>query len=98
MKRRIVVRAALAATGALAIAAGTAGAHPMDFGTTSDSWINSGVGVHWKSHGAAGAVAGRKSVPAGEDGLNWSASPTSAASSPATAAWPTSRPRATTPT
>ena len=62
VKRRIVVRAALAATGALAIAAGTAGAHPMDFGTTSDSWINSGVGVHWKSHGAAGAVAGRSTV------------------------------------
>ena len=62
MKRRFVVRAALAATGALALAAGTAGAHPMDFGTTSDSWINSGVGVHWKSHGAAGAVAGRSTV------------------------------------
>ena len=70
VKRRIVVRTALAATGALAIAAGTAGAHPMDFGTTSDSWINSGVGVHWKSHGAAGAVAGRKSVDPAMVGLN----------------------------
>ena len=70
MKRRFVARAALAATGALAIAAGTAGAHPMDFGTTSDSWINSGVGVHWKSHGAAGAAPGRLSVPAQQYGLN----------------------------
>jgi hypothetical protein len=70
MKRRFVVRAAVAATGALAIAAGTAGAHPTDFGTTSDSWINSGVGVHWKSHGAAGAEAGRLSVPAVTKGLN----------------------------
>ncbi|HET8952890.1 MAG TPA: PA domain-containing protein [Solirubrobacteraceae bacterium] len=69
MKRRFVVRAAVAATGALALAAGTAGAHPMDFGTTGDSWINSGVGVHWKSHGAAGAVAGRQSVPAQQYGL-----------------------------
>jgi hypothetical protein len=69
VKRRFAVRAALAATGALAIAAGTAGAHPTDFGTTSDSWINSGVGVHWNSHGAAGAVPGRSSVPAQEYGL-----------------------------
>ena len=64
MKRRFVVRAALAATGVLAVAAGSAAAHPSDFGTTSDSWINSGVGVHWNSHGAAGAVAGRRRVPA----------------------------------
>ena len=70
MKRRFAVRAAVAATGALALAAGTAGAHPIDFGTTSDSWINSGVGVHWNSHGAAGAVPGRQSVPAQQYGLN----------------------------
>jgi hypothetical protein len=70
VKRRFVVRAALAATGALALAAGTAAAHPIDFGTSDDSWINSGVGVHWKSHGAAGAVAGRLSVPAESKGLN----------------------------
>jgi len=70
MKRRFVARAALAATGAFAMAAGTAAAHPMDFGTTSDSWINSGVGVHWNSHGAAGAVPGRQSVPARQYGLN----------------------------
>ena len=69
MKRRFAVRAALAATGALALASGTAGAHPIDFGTTSDSWISSGVGVHWNSHGAAGGEAGRLSVPAEIKGL-----------------------------
>ncbi|HEX5781820.1 MAG TPA: PA domain-containing protein [Solirubrobacteraceae bacterium] len=69
MKRRFVVRAALAATGVLAVAAGSAAAHPSDFGTTSDSWINSGVGVHWNSHGAAGSEAGRKSVAAQQYGL-----------------------------
>jgi hypothetical protein len=69
VKRRNVARAALAAAGALAVAAGTAAAHPMDFGTTSDSWINSGVGVHWNSHGAAGGEAGRLSVPAETKGL-----------------------------
>ena len=51
------------------MAAGSAAAHPSDFGTTSDSWINSGVGVHWNSHGAAGSVAGRATVPAREYGL-----------------------------
>jgi hypothetical protein len=69
VKRRFLVRAAVAATGALALAAGTAAAHPMDFGTTSDSWINSGVGVHWNSHGAAGSEAGRSTVPAQQYGL-----------------------------
>ena len=84
MKPRIVVRAALAATGVLAVAAGTAAAHPIDFGTTSDSWINSGVGVHWNSHGAAGAVAGPAVVDRPRTtASSWSASPTSAASSPA---------------
>jgi LVIVD repeat/PA domain len=62
VKPRFFARAALAATGVLAAAAGTAAAHPSDFGTTSDSWINSGVGVHWNSHGAAGAEPGRLSV------------------------------------
>ena len=69
MKRRLAVRAALAATGALALGAGTAGAHPMDFGSTNDSWINSGVGVHWNSHGAAGSVDGRETVAPREEGL-----------------------------
>ena len=98
MKRRFFARAALAATGAFAAAAGTAAAHPTDFGTSSDSWINSGVGVHWKSHGAAGAEAGRLSVPAASKGLKLVGKADLPASSPATAASPTSRPRATTPT
>jgi hypothetical protein len=69
VKRRLAVRAALAATGALAVAAGTAGAHPSDFGSTSDSWISSAVGVHWNSHGAAGSELGRSSVAAQQYGL-----------------------------
>jgi hypothetical protein len=69
LKPSFFVRAALAATGVLAVAAGTAAAHPNDFGSTSDSWIKSGVGVHWNSHGAAGAVPGRQSVPAQQYGL-----------------------------
>ena len=68
MKRRFVVRAALAATGALALTAGSAGAHVMDFGS-DDSWIKSGLGVHWNSHGAAGGELGRFSVPAETKGL-----------------------------
>src|SRR5687768_9860260 len=69
VKSRFLVRAALAATGVLAVAAGSAAAHPSDFGTTSDSWINSGVGVHWNSHGAAGSVDGRETVAPREEGL-----------------------------
>jgi hypothetical protein len=59
----------VAAVGAFALAAGTAGAHPMDFGSADDGWINSGAEVHWNSHGAAGAEAGRLSVPAETKGL-----------------------------
>ena len=58
----------MAAVGALMLAAGTAGAHPIG-GTTGDSWINSGLGVHWRSHGAAGSVTGRNSVQPVEKGL-----------------------------
>jgi hypothetical protein len=59
-----------AAAGALMLAAATAGAHPMDANVADDSWINSGLGVHWNSHGAAGSEPGRSSVPAQEKGLN----------------------------
>jgi hypothetical protein len=55
--------------GAAMLVTGTAGAHPMDTSIADDSWINSGLGVHWNSHGAAGSVAGRSSVPAREEGL-----------------------------
>lgn len=35
-----------------------------------DSWINSGKAVHWNSHGAAGAGAGRQTVLPHEEGLD----------------------------
>ena len=60
----------MAAAGTLMLAAGTAGAHPMDTNPADDSWINSGLTVHWNSHGAAGAAPGRESVPAREEGLD----------------------------
>ena len=69
MDRRIAGWAAGAALGAAMLVTGTAGAHPMDTSIAGDSWINSGLGVHWNSHGAAGSVAGRSSVPAREEGL-----------------------------
>jgi hypothetical protein len=50
------------------LVAGSASAHPIG-GTVGDSWINSGLGVHWNSHGAAGSVTGRNSVPPREEGL-----------------------------
>ena len=68
MNRRIAACAAAAAVAALAVGTGTAGAHPSAF--TTDSWINSGLTEHWKSHGAAGSEAGRESVPAVEEGLD----------------------------
>jgi hypothetical protein len=56
------------AAGAFLVGTGSAGAHPSTF--TADSWINSGLGVHWNSHGAAGSEASRQSVPAVEQGLD----------------------------
>jgi hypothetical protein len=70
VKRRFAARTAIAAAGVFMLAAGTAGAHPMDTNPADDSWINSGLGVHWNSHGAAGAAPGRNSVPAREEGLD----------------------------
>ena len=68
MNRRFVARAAAVTVGALLLAGGTAAAHPTDF--TDDGWLNSGLDVHWKSHGAAGAVPGRESVAPREEGLD----------------------------
>jgi hypothetical protein len=68
VKRRFVARTAVLAVGTFALAAGTAAAHPSDW--TDDSWINSGLDVHWKSHGAAGDVPGRQSVAPREEGLD----------------------------
>ena len=70
MKGRIAACAATVAAGTLVLAAGTAGAHPMDNNVTDDSWINSGKTVHWNSHGAAGAEAGRQTVLPREEGLD----------------------------
>ena len=53
MNRRFVVSAAVAAVGALLVGTGSAGAHPSTF--AGDSSINSGLGMHWNSHGAAGS-------------------------------------------
>ncbi len=66
MNRRIAACVAVAA-GAFLVGAGSAGAHPSMF--SSDSWINSGLEVHWNSHGEAGSVTGRSSVPPVEEGL-----------------------------
>jgi hypothetical protein len=67
VNRRFAACVAVAA-GAFLVGTGSAGAHPSTF--TTDSWINSGWGVHWNSHGAAGSEAGRQSVPAVEQGLD----------------------------
>jgi hypothetical protein len=67
VNRRVAACAALAVAGAFVVGTGSAGAHPSTF--TGDSWINSAVGVHWNSHGAAGSEANRNSVPAAEEGL-----------------------------
>jgi hypothetical protein len=69
VKRRFAARAAVAATGTFMLVAATAAAHPMDTNIAGDSWINSGQAVHWNSHGAAGSVLGRATVPAREEGL-----------------------------
>jgi hypothetical protein len=61
---RVVV---IAATGLL-IAAATASAHHPS-SSTSDLWLTGSLEEHWNSHGAAGSVAGRQSVPPREEGL-----------------------------
>jgi hypothetical protein len=69
VKRSFAGYAATAALGGFMLFTGTAAAHPMDTRIADDSWINSGLGVHWNSHGAAGSAAGRSTVPAREEGL-----------------------------
>ncbi len=68
MRGRFLAPAAVIAAGALALA-GTAGAHPMDANVSDDGWLMSSLAEHWNSHGAAGGVEGRLSVPAREKGL-----------------------------
>jgi hypothetical protein len=67
MRKRLAACAAVVAAGGFLVGSGSAGAHPSTF--TGDSWINSGLDVHWNSHGAAGSEAGRKSVAPVEEGL-----------------------------
>ena len=65
MKRRLVARSALVAAGALALAVGSAGAHPSD-SLVDDGFLNSALDEHRTyGHGAAGAVPGRKELPSG---------------------------------
>jgi hypothetical protein len=71
VKRRIAARAAIAAAGALAVAAGSAGAHPGDL-YTDDGFLNSALEEHQVyGHGAEGSVPGRMELPSGprEEGL-----------------------------
>ncbi len=68
MNRRFAACAAVIGMGALLVGTSSAGAHPSTF--VEDSWINSGLGMHWNSHGAAGSEAGRLTVPAAEEGLD----------------------------
>ena len=59
--------ATLAAATTFVVAAGPAAAHhPMP---VNDSWLTGSLEEHWNSHGAAGAVPGRESVPPIEEGL-----------------------------
>jgi hypothetical protein len=70
VKRHFAARAAATAVGALVLMTGTAGAHPLHATVAvGDNWLSSSLAEHWNSHGAAGSVAGRASVPAREDGL-----------------------------
>ena len=69
MKRRTLARAGLAAASALAIGAGTAGAHPSSFDGV-DSLMSSSLDVHTVfGHGAEGSVPGRTALPWEEYGL-----------------------------
>ncbi len=69
MKRRTIARAAVAAVGVLAIATGTAGAHPSQF-DGSDSFLDSALDEHVAyGHGADGSTNGRQSVAPEEWGL-----------------------------
>ena len=70
MKQRLAARAAATAAGAFLLAAGTAGAHPMDTTIADDNWLTASLAEHWNSHGAAGNVAGRATVPPREEGLD----------------------------
>ncbi|HYH59939.1 MAG TPA: PA domain-containing protein [Thermoleophilaceae bacterium] len=59
------------AVAGFAVAAGTAGAHPASRSAPLvETWLKGTLAEHWNSHGAAGSVAGRESVPPREEGLD----------------------------
>jgi len=65
VKRRHVARAAVLAASAFALAAGTAGAHPLD-SFVDDGFLNSALNEHQVyGHGAGGSVPGRLELPSG---------------------------------
>ncbi len=63
---KFVGTVAAALTALLIAAAPAAAHHPM---ATNDTWLTGSLEEHWNSHGAAGSVAGRQSVPPREEGL-----------------------------
>ena len=69
MNRRPSALAAVAATGACMILAGTAGAHPMDAEHHRRQLDQLRRRCYWNSHGAAGSAPGRQSVLPREEGL-----------------------------
>jgi hypothetical protein len=70
VKRRFAARAVVTAACAFLLPASAAVGHPMDTNVSDDNWISSSLAEHWNSHGAAGAVPGRSSVPPREEGLD----------------------------
>jgi hypothetical protein len=69
VKRRFAARAGVTAACAFLLAAPAAVGHPMDTNVSDDNRLTSSLAEHWNSHGAAGAVPGRLSVPPREEGL-----------------------------
>jgi hypothetical protein len=68
VKRRFAARAGATTAAAFVLAAAAASAHSID-ATVADNWIGSSLAEHWNSHGAAGSIPGRSSVPARAEGL-----------------------------
>ena len=68
MSGRSAGRAMGAAAIGLLLVAGPAAAHHPE-SAASDSWLWGSIEEHYNSHGAAGSLAGRESVPPREEGL-----------------------------
>ena len=70
-KGRVRFMAATAAVAGFTAVTGTAGAHhPAGSAPVVESWLKGTLAEHWNSHGAAGSVASRESVPPREEGLD----------------------------